>query len=259
MWEDLKELYRFRALIKALVTRHLAVRYRGSVLGFLWSFLNPLCLMLVYTLVFQYYIRFDNVGNYTIFLFCGLLPWIWLSSGLIESTNSIVSSGHLITKSMFPAHVLPVVTVLTTLVNFVLSLPLLFIFMLIAGLEFHWTIALLPLVVIGQVLLLLGFSLMLSALNVFYRDVQHIVANLLTFVFFLCPILYPRSQVPEGLQFTLDYNPLAQLTMFYQAILLDGVLPSLFGVVYFCLFAGALLWIGNRVFHQYRETFAELL
>jgi len=128
MFHNIKELYRYRSLVWALVVRHLATRYRGSVLGFMWSFLNPLCLMLIYSLVFKYYIRFSGVENYTIFLFCGLLPWLWFSSSLSESTSSIVSSGHLITKSMFPAHILPTVSVITNLINFILSLPLLFIF-----------------------------------------------------------------------------------------------------------------------------------
>ncbi|RMG39453.1 MAG: ABC transporter permease, partial [Candidatus Dadabacteria bacterium] len=197
MIENFRELYKYRTLIYALVSRHLSMRYRGSLLGFLWSFLNPLLLMLVYSLVFKYYIRFDQVDNYSIFMFCGLLPWIWLSSGLVEGTNAIVSSGHLITKSMFPAQILPVVAVLTSLVHFLLSLPLLLIFMFVFGVSIKWTLLLLPLVIALQTFLLIGSSLLLGSLNVYYRDIQHILNNLLTFLFFLCPIIYPASVVPE--------------------------------------------------------------
>lgn len=259
MIENLRETLKFRALLGALVMRHLSMRYRGSVLGFLWSFLNPLCLMLVYTVVFRFYIRFDQVDNYTIFLFCGLLPWLWSSSALIEGTSSIVSSGHLITKSMFPAHILPTVSVLTTMVHFLLALPLLFAFMLVAGMPLRPTLLLLPFVIAAQMLLLHGIVLVLAALNVRFRDVQHLVANLLGFVFFLCPILYPTNVVPERFRFTLDLNPIAQITVFYHNIVLDGVLPEIVPVVYCGAFVGIAMIVGNMVFNQYKESFAELL
>lgn len=259
MFENLKELYRYRALVAALVNRHLAMRYRGSVLGFLWSFLNPLMLMLVYTLVFKYYIRFDQVENYTIFMFCGLLPWLWFSSGLIEGVTSIVSSGHLITKSMFPAHILPVVSTITSLIHFLLSLPLLFIFMLVTGAHLHISLLALPLIIVVQFVLLFGLTLSLSAINVRFRDTQHLVGNLLTFLFFLCPIIYPVSVVPERFRFTLELNPLALITEFYHLVIIEGHLPSLWSVSYVLLLSLLALLIGNAVYNAYRETFAELL
>lgn len=257
--DDFKELYKYRALLSALVGRHLAVRYRGSLLGFCWSLLNPLCLMLVYTVVFRFYIRYTEVDNYTIFLFCGLLPWLWVSSGIAEGTTSIVSSGHLITKSMFPAHILPAVSVLTTMVNFLLSLPLLFIFMLGLGVDLQFSMLFLPVLVLLQGFFLLGITLALSALNVHFRDVQHIVGNVLTFLFFLCPIIYPASAVPEAFQVTLQANPLALFTVAYQQVILDGVLPSLYALGYLCAFVALSLLIGAAVFNFYRESFAELL
>jgi lipopolysaccharide transport system permease protein len=259
MFRILKEIYNFRNLLLALVNRHLASRYRGSVLGFLWSFLNPLCLMLVYTLVFKYYIRFEQVENYSIFLFCGLLPWIWLQSSLIEGTSSISSSGHLITKSMFPAHILPAVNILTALIHFILSLPLLIIFMLFADMPIHLTWAYLPIILTVETIFLYGLALTLASLNVFYRDVQHLLGNVLSFIFFLCPILYTRDTVPEKFRFTLDLNPLAQFTEVYHAILLDGRMPAFNSIV--CLLVWAILFflIGSLVYQRNHENFAELL
>lgn len=259
MRQHLQELYRYRALLGALVLRHLAVRYRGSVLGFLWSFLNPLCLMLVYLLVFRFYIRFDQVENYTLFLFCGLLPWVWSTSALTEGTSSIVSSGHLITKSMFPAHLLPTVAVTTSFINYLLSLPILLLLMLIMGAPLHLSMLALPLVCLLQFLFLLGLSLALGALNVRFRDVQHIVANLLTFLFFLCPIVYPSQAVPERFRFTLELNPIAQLTMFYHQIILDGALPSLHSLIYVLAWTGVVVCLGVIIFDRQREQFAENL
>ena len=259
MLQTFRELYKYRALVWALTVRHLSMRYRGSVLGFLWSFLNPLCLMLVYTLVFQYYVRMADVQHYTIFLFCGLLPWLWVSSGIIEGTSSIVSSGHLITKSMFPAHILPTVACLTTMINFLLSLPLLFIFMLVVGMPFHLSLVALPLLILAQLLMLLGLSFALSALNVQFRDIQHLIANLLTLLFFLCPIIYPASSVPERFRFTLTLNPLALLTTMYHQLVIDGVWPSMVSVTILGCAALISLIIGNLIYNHYRESFAELL
>lgn len=259
MFRNFKELYQYRALLWALVVRHLATRYRGSALGFLWSILNPLCLMLVYLLVFKYYIRFDQVQNYTVFMFCGLLPWIWFTSGVSEGTSSIASSGHLITKSMFPAHVLPAVAVITTLVNYMLSLPVLLVLMLLTGASLHPTLLLLPFLILLQALLLLGLTMALSAINVQFRDVQHMLGNLLTFLFFLCPIIYPASSVPEKFRWTIDLNPLAVLTQSYHQLILDGTVPSLGAASYLLAVVFLVLLVGNMIYERYRESFAELL
>ena len=259
MLGNLRQLYQYRALIGALVTRHLSIRYRGSALGFLWSLLNPLCLMLVYTLVFKYYIRFSEVENYTIFLFCGLLPWLWTTGALLEGTSAISSSGHLITKSMFPAHVLPTVAVLTNLVNFLLSLPLLFLFMWGSGMELHWTLLGLPVLIFAQSVFLWGGALALSSLNVYLRDVQHLIGNLLTLLFFLCPILYPLDIVPEKFKFTFDFNPFALMTVFYQDLVLTGQMPLLPQVVFVLVSTLLVAILGNVIYNRYREGFAELL
>ena len=259
MIDNFKELWRFRNLVFALVSRYLSMRYRGSILGFCWSFLNPLCLMLVYTIVFKFYMRFP-IENYSIFLFCGLLPWLWVTSALSEGTSAVTSSGHLITKSMFPAHILPTISIITNMIHFLLALPLLFIFMVFAGMQLHLTLLFLPVLIVLQFFLLQGIVFFLSALNVKYRDVQHIVGNVLTFLFFLCPILYKTDQYPEAYRDLLVWlNPFASLTVSYHNIVLDGVLPQWQALA--CLVGYALisLIIGNFVFNRCKEGFAEML
>lgn len=259
MFGTVRELWRSRALIDALVRRHVATRYRGSVLGFLWSFMNPLCLMAVYTLVFTYYMRFDGGPHYHLLVFAGLLPWIWSTSALSEGTASLVSSGHLITKSMFPAHVLPFVSVASTMAHFLLALPMLAIFMFFASVPLSWSWLTLPFVVGFHMIFLNGIVLALSALNVFYRDVQHLVGNLLTFLFFLCPIVYPASVVPERFRPLLILNPFALLTEMYQGILIHGTFPAVASILYLA-FISALTWfVGALVHGRYRERFAEAL
>ena len=255
----IEQLWRFRTLTGALVRRHIATRYRGSVFGFLWSLMNPLCLMAVYTLVFHYYMRFDGGPNYHLMVFAGLLPWIWTTSALSEGTASLVNSGHLITKSLFPPHVLPFVSVSASAVHFLLALPVLALFVLAAGISIPWTWLLVPVIAILHTVLLTGIVLALSALNVFYRDVQHLVANVLTLLFFLCPVVYPVSVVPQHFRFIIDYNPLAALTLFYQQLLVEGVVPSVSSLLYVTAVCCVVAVIGLRVHGHFQERFAEAL
>jgi len=259
MIRNIQELWKFRALVWALVCRHLNARYRGSMLGFVWSFLNPLCLIAVYTLVFQYYIRFQDVNHYTLFLFAGMLPWIWFSSGLLEATGAISSGGSLITKAMFPAHILPVVSVLTNLANFLFAVPLLLGFMLLVGVPPTLSLLVLPFVILVELLFLLGLGLALSAINVHYRDVQHILGNLMTLLFFLCPIIYPVTNIPEKYRFTLILNPIALFTEMYQKIFVDGELPDLKKLAFCTAIALLSFLFGCLIFNRYREDFAELI
>jgi len=256
---NIQDLVRYRGLVGALVGRHLATRYRGSAMGFFWSLLNPLCLMLVYVLVFQYYIRFSEVPNYTIFLFCGLLPWLWTTSSLAEGTSALVSSGHLITKSMFPPHVLLFVAVITNMVNFLLALPLLFLFVAFAALPVPATVLMLPVLIVLHAVLLYGLVLILGPLNVLFRDVQHLVSNAISFLFFLCPIVYPQTVVPAKWQFTLVINPFSLLTMLYHQVLFDGVWPDLTLLGMLTAYALVALLLGTMVYERHREKFAELL
>lgn len=259
MKRNLLELWRYRALIVALVSRHLRARYRGSILGFVWSFLNPLCLIAVYSLVFRYYIRYDTVHHYTLFLFTGLLPWIWFSSALLESTASISNGGHLITKAMFPPHVLPVVSVLTNLMNFLFAVPLLFGYMFIEGVSPEVGLLALPVVIVIECVFVLGLALLFAAINVHFRDTQHILGNILTLLFFLCPILYPVTSVPEKFRFTLASNPVAMFTLMYQQMFIEGRFPDATLLLLATAIAMLTFLIGNVVFNAYRDEFAELV
>src|SRR5919106_3480692 len=132
MLRNLARLGRYRGLMQSLVARELKARYRGSVLGFFWSFFNPLLLLLVYTFVFNYVLvdaRSDHANPYALFLFCGLLPWTWFATSLTESAGVLISGGNLIKKVHFPAEILPIVSVLANMVHFLLGLPILAIFL----------------------------------------------------------------------------------------------------------------------------------
>jgi lipopolysaccharide transport system permease protein len=258
MLRNIEELYRFRALVWALTLRHIRSRYRGSVLGFVWSFLNPLFLMAVYTLVFQYYIRFETKEFYPTFLLTGLLPWLWFTGGVLDATSSISSGGNLITKAMFPPQVLPAVAVLTHFVNFLFALPVLVAFLLAVGTVPGMAMLLLPLVFMLQIFVMLGISFLLSSLNVMYRDIQHVTGNLFTLMFFVTPVLYPLDTIPEKHRQTmLVLNPMAPVSEMYRQIVLYDTLPSFWWMLWVLVVGLILFAVGNLVFNRYREQFAE--
>ncbi len=256
MMASLGSLIHHRTLIITLVLRELRARYRGSLLGFLWSFLNPLLLMLVYVLVFSIYLRAPQ-ANYAVFLFAGLLPWLWFSSSLGHATGVIVGGGALVKRVLFPAEVLPLVSVLSNMVNFLLSLPLLFLFLFLFGIPVTPWAASLPLLLALQLLLTVGLALPLAALNVHLRDVEQILGNLLILWFFLSPVLYPASTVPASFRPLYFLNPLAGLIQGYRDILFYGRPPQWSQLAFVALVALVTLWGGLRIFDRLRDTLAE--
>lgn len=262
MLANLTNLFRYRALIYSLVARELKARYRGSLLGFVWSFVNPLLLLLIYTFVFTVVMpgaRGAGLEPYAVFLFCGILPWTWFSSSLLESSNVLVAGGNLIRKVMFPAEVLPIVAVLAGLVNFCLGLPILAAFLIyygvdVAGPDLLW----LPVLVVLQTVLTLGFALAASALTVLFRDVRDLLANLLTLWFFATPIVYPLWSTPPAVQRLLAFNPMTAIVVSYQEVLFrEGPYRDWPRVAALAAASAAVFVAGYFVFDRLRDTFAE--
>jgi lipopolysaccharide transport system permease protein len=254
---QLKELYRYRSLTWNLVMRELKARYRGSVLGFMWSFLNPLLLMLVYTMVFSVNMRFGMAREYVPYLISGLLPWLWFSSSLIESSGAILGGGNLIKKVLFPAEVLPLVVVISNFIHFLFSLPILLIFVLIFQRPVGLALISAPIVMLLQMLLTIGLSLLFSALCVHYRDIQHILGNLLTLWFFLTPIVYHPGQIPSKIQAILDFNPVTPLIVAYHKIFYEGQFPEFRQLFVAAIIAVLTYLLGASIFDRYRVMFAE--
>ncbi|HEX6464893.1 MAG TPA: ABC transporter permease [Vicinamibacterales bacterium] len=260
MIRNIVQLPRYRGLIQSLVARELKARYRGSVLGFFWSFVNPLLLLLVYTFVFKFVMPPPKgTDPYPLFMFCGLLPWTWFSSSLMESSGVLISGGNLIKKVLFPAEVLPIVTVTANMVHFFLALPILVVFLIVydapltAG-ELAWF----PFVVLVQYVFTLSCALILSALTVHFRDIKDILANLLTLWFFATPIIYSYKTAPALAMRFMNLNPFAHLAISYQEILFfqgpfghwKWILALAGFSVFFFLFA---YWVFDRL----RDSFAE--
>jgi lipopolysaccharide transport system permease protein len=255
----LRELYQYRALLWSLTLRELKARYRGSVLGFFWTFLNPTMLMLVYALVFSVFMR-QRIEHYTYFMFVGLLPWIWFSTSIGAGASTISDRRDLLTKVRFPAQVLPATVVATNLCNFLLSLPLILLLGAAFGVFPTVHVVAFPLVVAAQLLFTLALAYLISALNVFFRDLQHIIGNLLTLWFFLTPVIYTPASVPAQYRQLLVWgNPMAVVVTSYQAILYDHRWPEPLPLLGLTVFATLLLWAAAEVFERRREEFAELI
>jgi lipopolysaccharide transport system permease protein len=263
LFQNLKRLVRFRGLIVSLVARELKARYRGSVLGFLWSFINPLLLLLVYSFVFTTVMPNTTVGvqPFVLFMFCGILPWNWFSSSLSEAAGSLIAGGNLIKKVLFPAEVLPLVNVLTNMVHFFLGLPILVAFLLIYG---HYprpeNLLWFPVAVLVQLVFTSALALIVSALAVHFRDIRDILANLLTLWFFATPIIYPWFQ-PSVQRFHLlfDINPFTHLAVSYQEALFfnGGPVGHWKWLVALGAFSVVLFLAGYWLFDRLRDSFAE--
>lgn len=252
------ELYRYREMFIGLVSREVRARYKGSALGFLWSLINPLMMMGIYSLVFSIYMRVD-VPNYALFLFCGLLPWTWFSTSINNTAGAIAGNSNLIKKVYFPLEILPTVGVTTNLVNFLLSLPVLFGFMLFFNVPFTPYLLFLPVLVLIQFVITLGMALILSTLNAFFRDVEQLLGPLMLVWFYSTPIIYPASMIPESFKFMFYFNPMAPLMASYQSIFYGGAAPSILHLVYCWVVGMVLCVVGYAAFYRNKFEFAEVV
>lgn len=265
MFSNLRTLVGYRPLIQSMVVRDLKARYRGSVLGFLWSFVNPLLLLLVYTFVFSVVMPGARVAGmepraYPVFMFCGLLPWSWFSSSLLESSTVLISGGNLIRKVLFPAEVLPLVAVASGLVNFCLGLPILLGFILYFDIPIVWSdlVLWLPVIVGVQLALTLGLAFFLSALTVHFRDVRDLLSNLLMLWFFATPILYTLPAVPQQARWLMQINPFTHLAIAYQQVLYaPGPFTEWGRLLAVAALSVAVLVGGYAFFDRLRDTLAE--
>ena len=264
----LRETWAYRDLLRNLVVRDLKTRYKRSVLGFAWSFLNPLFMVMIFTVVFTVIARAQNVPNYPLFALCGLLAWNFLAGSVSGAARSIVGNAHLIDKVYFPRELLPISVVFANLINFILSLIVFFVLLLLFRVPLSWWVLSLPIIIAVQFVLVVGLALIVAALNVFYRDVEHVLDVGLLAWFFLTPIFWELELLPNKLPlpwgdggidiWLLEYrlNPMASLVTDYRYILLydygiirHTVVPLAIGLV--CLVVGWYFFRRNA--HRFAE------
>jgi ABC-type polysaccharide/polyol phosphate export permease len=261
-----RELWLHRELLRNLVVRDLKVRYKNSVLGVLWSLLNPLLMMIVFTAVFTV-MRGQDVRAFPAFVLSGLLPWQFFQNSVSAATGSIVGNGYLINKVYFPREILVISGVLSNLVNFLLALLVLFPIIYLVGISLTFWALLLPLMLFNLVLFTLGISFIVATTNVFYRDVKMIIEVVLLAGFFLTPIFYSINTLPQhyelfgitwDIQRLMYYlNPMASIIENFQRILYHGNQPAFSFVLRTFLTAGLFLIFGLAIFFRYSNRFGE--
>ena len=244
------------------MARELKARYRGSLLGFFWSFVNPLLLLLIYSFVFTTVMpnQVQGVQPYALFMFCGILPWTWFSASLTEASGSLIAGGNLIKKVLFPAEVLPIVSVLANMVHFFLGLPILVAFLVIYRRPPDgWDLVWFPIAVVVELIFTAALALIVAALAVHFRDVRDILANLLTLWFFATPIIYPWFQESvRRFKILFDLNPFTHLAVAYQEILFfNGPIGHWRWLLALGGASTLLFLAGYWLFDRLRDSFAE--
>lgn len=250
------DLRHYREFLKSNVKKDIRGKYKGSFLGVLWSFINPLLSVLVYAIVFPYIMRI-KVENYLIYLITGIIPWTFFTSSINMGLISVLSNADIIKKVYFPRIILPISTVTSCLVNFLISCLIIVLFCLGSGLGISFQILWLPLIAIIQYIMLLGFTFILSAIEMYMRDIEHIVNFILSMAFYVTPILYTPDIFPENLAWVLKVNPMAYLVNAYRSIFFYQKMPDLIGLGVVSIFSIFLFTIGYLIFEKLQKGFAE--
>ena len=253
-----KRIYNYRELLKNNVKKEIRGRYKNSILGILWTFLNPLLQLAVYATIFPLILK-TTQEYYVIFVCVGLIPWTFFTTAISQSAFTIVANGNIIKKVFFPREILPISVVTSATVNFLISSIIIVIFCLVFGLGITKYIIFYPVILIIQYILLLGISFILSAITVYVRDVEHFVQIILMVLFYATPIVYDGSNIPEAFRFIIILNPMSHIITAYRDIFYSQKTPDIasLGIV---LAISLVLCIGGYlIFNKLQKGFAEEL
>ena len=253
-----KDLYNDRELLKTNIKKDIRGKYKGSWLGIMWTFLNPLLMLAVYAFVFPYILRV-NVENYTIFMIVALIPWNFFTTAIQTGTGCVVANGNILKKVYFPREIIPISVTTSQLVNFLITCIIMFAFILFSGVGFSIHILLLPLLILIQFILTLAFNFVLSALTVYAHDIDHFVSVILTLGFYATPIVYLSSMLPEQFQWAMYVNPMAVLVESYRSILYYHQMPNFNILGIWIVLSAIFLVLGYAIFKKLEKSFVEEL
>ncbi|AEF86825.1 O-antigen export system permease protein RfbA [Treponema primitia ZAS-2] len=255
----LKEIYNYRYMLAGIIHRELRGRYKGSVLGFLWTFINPFLQFVVYTFVFST-IRRTNIPNFSVFLFVAFIPWTFFSMALHSGCAVIIANGGMVKKIYFPREVLPIAFVTTNFINMLYCFVIVFAVVFISGVPINPVAMLyLPLIMIIEYLLALAITFITSAITVYFRDVQYILSTVSMLWMFLTPLFYSIENVPKKYQKWYILNPMTPIVEVYRDILYRGKIPDWLTLVHAFAVSVVCLCIGIFVFQRLKKYFAEEL
>lgn len=255
---QIQRLVYFRDLLRELVVRDMKVRYKRSVLGIIWSLLNPLAQLLVFNFIFQLVLPL-GIPNYATFVFIGILSWTWFSSSLLQATKAIVDNPQLVRRPGFPPAVLPIVTVTSHFIHFLLALPILVTFLLLNNIQQGPALLALPLLIALQFLFTLSLAYFVASIHVTFRDTQYLLNICLMLAFYLTPIFYDAGGIPQRYLALYNLNPLVHIVNAYRAILMRAEWPAMWPLLVLVLVTALLLYTGYAVFTHMSTRFAEEL
>lgn len=257
---SLKELYDYRQMIFSLVRKDLRGRYKGSVLGFLWTFINPLFQLLVYTIAFSFILP-SPIEKYYLHLFVALIPWIFFSSSVQGGANSIIAAKDMVSKIYFPREVIPISYVTSCFVNMLLSFIIIFAVVIFSGVGLNFLAVLcLPVIMLVEYIMALGMAMLFSAITVFFRDMEHILSIITMAWIYLTPVLYPIDMIENKTIQRLFYiNPMTSVIVAYRDVLYYAKVPDLSTLLIAFGFGVLILFIGSFVFSRLKRHFAEEL
>ena len=251
-----KDLYNYRELLKTNITKDVGGKYKNSVLGVLWSFINPLLQIAVYALVFQVILKSD-IENYTVYLCCGLIPWQYFSSVVLRGAAVIVDNANIIKKVYFPREILPISVVASEGVNFLISTTIILGFVIFGGIGLSWNILWYFVILAIQFVVSIGVALIVSSLTVYFRDLLHLLGILIQLLFYATPIVYSISSVPTNLQWIVKINPMSYLIEGYRAIFYSKVPPDFHNLGIALIMGIVLCVVGYFAFRKLEKGFAE--
>ena len=253
----LKNLYDYRQLLKSNVQKEIRGKYKGSFLGVLWSFINPLLQVLVYAIVFPFIMK-NTQENYVVFLIIGILPWTWFITAINQGTSCILANSGIIKKVYFPREILPISVVTSGMINFLISCIVIFLFLIFSGIGISWYVVFLPIIVIIQFIFTLGILFMTSAIDVYIRDAEYIIAFIVNMLFYATPILYsPDIFQNTPISWLFKLNPLAGIINSYRDILFYKTMPNLESLLFIFVISIILLLLGIAIFRKLEKGFAE--
>jgi ABC-type polysaccharide/polyol phosphate export systems, permease component len=253
----LREIYEYRTMIVSLIRRDLRGRYKGSALGFAWTFLNPLLQLGVYTVVFSIIMR-AGIEDYYLFLFVALIPWLFFSTSVSAGASCVMAQKEMVKKIYFPREVLPIAHVTCQLVNMLLSFVVVFAVLLLSGKGISLQALLyLPIVIVAEYFLAISITMIVSAVTVYLRDLEHVLVILTMAWQFLTPVMYSIDMVPEELRSIFNINPMTPIIVAYRDILYYKRLPEIGNLLYGFVLSTILLVIGWLVFGRLKKHFAE--
>ncbi|MFK4170241.1 ABC transporter permease [Paenibacillus lautus] len=254
----LKSIINYRDLLKNLTSNELKLKYKNSVLGLLWSYIYPIMMIVIYTFAFKVILRM-TIENFALFVFVGLIPWNFVQSSISQSTNSIINNQSLVKKIYFPRAIIPISIVNANFLTLLISHLILFGAMYFYDVPIKLSILILPILWIILYFIVTGLSLLLSSITVKYRDISHIVDVIFMAWFYLTPVIYSLSMVPDPYNSIIQLNPITNLIELFRTVLLDGEFPAVDEMLKTGLYSILLFIAGLFIFYKREKNFGEEL